>query len=113
MTDEAGPAFAFFAVAMTVMGFANFVLLFGSRDAAFKRRLQPRLAILGALLFSGLLWSAGVPGPAVALATAFGAVASYVGMRRMRFCDGCGRTVLESIPWSRAQYCATCGARLS
>jgi hypothetical protein len=104
--------FPWFFVFWIALGITGFLLFFVNKDVKFKRRYFRWYVILVGVIFIGFAcgtdgsWGAlAFMGPAVALIT-------YLNIRGTRFCDKCGRTIIDHMPFSRAEYCSRCGAQL-
>jgi hypothetical protein len=102
------PVFFFVWVALAIGGFVFFTT---NKDAARKRRLFPRLAI-GAGAAFGLVIAAMAPWPAALLFIPFIGVITWLNIRMTRFCDACGRTLINHAWWAKMNYCPYCGAKL-
>ena len=84
-----------------------------SRNAPLKRKLFPVWIFLGGFFFLLVLWYVlhGTP-PLFYAFAAFVIISSWLNMRRIRFCDGCGRTVTPRRPGGLPPNCPSCGAKL-
>jgi len=105
--------FPIFFVVWFALGVAGFFLFYLSKNVRFKRRYFPWYLIFGSVLFIFCGLGLGVPSemfyfmvPAVALIT-------YLNIRSTRFCDGCGRTLINHALFTRVEYCPKCGAKLN
>ena len=53
------------------------------------------------------------PWPAALLFLPFIAVIIWLNIRMMRFCDACGKMMINHQWWSTMNFCPYCGAKLS
>lgn len=100
----------FFAFAMLSMAGAGF--FFVSRNATLKRQLWPPFVIGIGVVLLALGGYAGFPATMFLVAIPVVALATFLNVRAMRFCDACGRTAQSPNPLSPARFCAHCGAAL-
>jgi hypothetical protein len=107
MADQVFPIF--FGV-WILLGVAGFRLFYVGRDVAFKRKYFPWYVGLAAVLFLGFGIATGLPLFGIAVMALFVALISYMNLRATRFCDACGCTVVQPMPFSRAEFCSRCGA---
>ncbi len=106
------PRFVVFVFVLLILkvGLTSFLLM--SRDAAFKRKVYPPLAIAGSVIYLLFGWAMGTDPRTLLLIAPFVAVSTYMGLRKVRFCDGCGSTIWSEERFSPPQYCSECGAKL-
>jgi hypothetical protein len=64
------------------------------------------------LLFLGFMWAMGFPTFMLAIAAPIVALIMYLNSRIIHFCDACGRTIMQQIPFSPPRHCSHCGASL-
>ena len=96
----------------TVIDLASLALLHVSRSGAFGRKYFPMYAALRAGLLLGIGVGLEVPGGVLALVISFLTLVSYVQLRRLQFCETCGRTVPRQRPFSKPEFCIRCGTSL-
>jgi hypothetical protein len=111
MTDP--PIFpAAFAGFVLIAGLGSAFFLF-ARNARLKRRLWPWWLAATGLMFLVFAWyiSQGTAWIYLILLPAV-VFFSYVNLRRVRFCDRCGRTVMPTTGFAAARFCSSCGAEL-
>ena len=104
--------FPIFMGTWVVLGIISFFVFFISKNAAQKRKLFRPFAIGVGVLFCVFvfLMDAHVQVflfmvPAVTLIT-------VINLRVTKFCDSCGRTIINNPPWSSPKYCSHCGSEL-
>lgn len=102
------PVFIAVWAALAVGGVWFFAL---NKDAARKRLYFPRFAIGAGVLF-GLVIAVMAPLPAILLFVPFIAFITWLNLRMTRFCDGCGRTLINQAWWARMNFCPYCGKKL-
>jgi len=101
----------FFGV-WVILGAASFYLFYISKDVERKKRLfKPFLAVTG-VLFLGFIWAMGFPPFILAIAAPMTVLIMYLNSRMIRFCDQCGGTTMQQMPFSPPKHCTHCGARL-
>ena len=105
--------FPIFFVAWIALGVAGFFLFYVSKNVQFKKRYFPWYVILGGVLFISFGLGMGFPlemlyfmVPAVALIT-------FLNIKSTKFCDNCGRTIINQMWFTKVEYCAKCGAKLN
>lgn len=96
-------------IAYGSLGFALFAL---NRDAALKRSLWPPFAVASALLFAVITWLMGVPTRYLSILIPVLILMVWANLRTVRFCDSCGRTIMNQTPFSKPEFCSKCGAKL-
>lgn len=95
-----------------VLDLASLALLHVSRSGTFGRKYFPMYAALRAGLLLGIGVGLEVPGVVLALVISVLTLFSYVQLRRLQFCETCGRTVPRQRPSSEPEFCVRCGASL-
>ena len=105
---EIFPAFFVIWIALSLGGTLFFVF---SKDLALKKALFPRLTIGAGVLF-GLAVATAAPWPAALLFAPFIALISWLNIRMTRFCDACGRMLINQMWWSKMAFCPYCGTKL-
>jgi len=101
-----------FLVFWSGLAIAGFFLFFVSKKVSFKKRYFHWYLILGGVLFLGFIMAAEGSWGMFAFAAPFVVLILYWNFRLTRFCESCGRTIIDPIPFSRAEFCPTCGVRL-
>ena len=104
--------FPFFFAFWALLAIAGFLLFYVSNNAAFKRRYFPWFAGSTGLLFVGGAAAMGMPVVMLAIMLPFVALITYLNIRGTQFCEACGKTLLQQMPFSRAEFCSRCGAPL-
>ena len=101
----------FIAIILVMMGISS--LFWISRNAHLKRRLWPVWLVVSSALLTLFGWLLG-GFPAALFMLVASILFGRINLRRIRFCDRCGRTV-RSVPLFEppAQYCPACGAPLN
>ena len=105
--------FPVFLVVWIALGVAGFFLFYVSKNVRFKKRYYPWYAILGGVLFIAFGLGMGFTlemlyfmVPAVALIT-------FLNIKSTKFCDNCGRTIINQMWFTKVESCAKCGAKLN
>ena len=100
-----------FAVAWIALGIAGFCLFYLGSDVVFKRRYFRWYVIGSGVLFLGFIAAVDRSWGALAFMAPAVALISFLSLRATRFCGACGKTVVDSMPFSQAEFCSGCGAR--
>ncbi|MEO8390984.1 MAG: hypothetical protein ABI893_04590 [Polaromonas sp.] len=109
---QADTVFPIFVAVWVVLGLGSSAFFFLNKDAALKRRVWPGFTVVTGVVFLFFVWLMGagaevllVGVPAVVLITA-------LNLRAVRFCDSCGKTLMNQNPFSPPRFCSKCGAEL-
>jgi rRNA maturation endonuclease Nob1 len=54
----------------------------------------------------------GIPASDFTFIIPFVALITFINLRVMKFCNACGRTVMNQNPFSPPKFCSKCGAAL-
>ena len=105
--------FPIFFVVWIALGVAGFFLFYINKNVQFKKKYFPWYIILVGVLFIFFTLGTGFPlemlyvmVPAVALITFFN-------IKSTKFCNNCGRTIINQMSFTKVEYCAKCGAKLN
>ena len=105
--------FPIFIGTWIVLGVISFYFFGVRKDAQLKRKIWPYHIIGVGLLFALFIFLMGFPisvfaimGPAIILIT-------YLNLKAVRFCDACGKTIMNQNLFSSPEFCTKCGAKLS
>jgi len=105
--------FPIFFVVWIALGVAGFFLFYVSKNVRFKRRFFPWYVILAGVLFISFGLGMGfhlqmlfIMVPAVALIT-------FLNIKSTKFCNSCGRTIINQVWFTKVEYCGKCGAKLN
>ena len=101
----------FFGV-WVVLGLISVAFFFLGRNASLKRKVWPPLTIATAILFVGFVWAMGFPSHVFLILIPAVAIITFLNLRSVKFCDACGRTIMNQIPFSPPRFCSKCGAKL-
>jgi hypothetical protein len=104
--------FAVFFGVWILLGVSGFLLFYAGRDAAFKRQFFPLYLGVAAVVFIGFTAGMGAPLSVLAIMIPFVAFVMLLNYRGTRFCDSCGRTLIDRAVFSRPKFCPQCGAAL-
>ena len=108
----------FFTYGVTVL-----LLLIGSllfmrgRDPAFKKRWQPRLALLSFIVIGGftMIMLVTIMKPPPVMLLVFVATLLLIGFSwtKIRVCGNCGKTVQPETFFRASKFCPRCGAEIT
>ena len=96
-----------------MLGLIGSIVFFMSKNVIFKKRYFPWYVISIGILFglSIIMTGIGFIGlivflPAIALIT-------FMNLRMTKFCDSCGKTIINRAMFSKVNFCSNCGAKLN
>jgi hypothetical protein len=112
MVGMRGQGFPLFFAVWVALGVAGGVFFYWNHDVALKRRLLPIYTTVVGAVFAGFLWYSTRDPRLLMVACPVIALITYLNIRNTFFCDACGRATVNSIWWTKAEYCAKCGASL-
>jgi ribosomal protein L37E len=99
-------------VSSVIIGLVSLVFFRMYPDVNLKRRFHRWFTIAyGAAFFLLIVLSLGASPFILLFGTAI-VVITYLNIRNTVFCDACGKTTYNHGWFSKAEYCAKCGARL-
>ena len=101
---------SFFAV-WVVLSLGSVLFFTTSKDLALKKWVFPRLVAGSGAVFA-LLVGLTAPFPLFLFFAPFVALIVWLNIRMTRFCDACGRMLINHMWWSQMIYCPRCGAKL-
>ena len=106
-------AFLVFAACWIPLGIASFLFFYFNRNAALKRKVFPIFATVAAILFGAFAISM-LRGSLLALVTVVPmiAVITFLNIRMVRFCEACGRTLIQQSVFRPSNFCSHCGKAL-
>lgn len=114
MGAQAERVFPIFMGVWIVLGIFSTAFFFLNNDAALKRKVHPPFVIGVSILFLGFVVLMGTPRnvffycifvPAIVLIT-------FMNLRNTKFCNTCGKTLINQNPFVRPRFCSKCGASL-
>ena len=104
--------FPIFFIFWIALGVAGSILFYFNKNVHFKKKYFRWYVILAGVLFTlfvgiGESWQVVLFFilPSVSLIT-------FLNIKNTTFCDNCGRTIFNNAWFSKAEYCAKCGAKL-
>jgi hypothetical protein len=95
-----------------VLGLFSGAVFFLGKNASLKRKVWPPFTIATATLFVGFVWAMGFPSQVFLIVIPAVALITFLNLRSVKFCDACGKTVMNQNPFSPPQFCSKCGANL-
>jgi hypothetical protein len=95
-----------------VLGLFSAAFFFLGKNAKLKRKVWPPFTIATAILFVGFAWAMGFPSQVFLFMIPFVGLITFLNLRSVKFCDACGKTIMNQNPISPPQFCSKCGARL-
>ena len=100
-----------FAVWVILMGVSIYFFIISTDVERKKKNFKPFLTVSG-LLFLVLLWTQDLPAFMLAIVVAMVLLIIFLNNRMIRFCENCGKTVFNQLPFSTPRYCSHCGKKL-
>jgi hypothetical protein len=112
--DDPPWAFVGFILVWCILGLASFLFFHFNRNVALKRRVLPVLTVIVVAMFLGVVYYfIGSSQPLVfVFAVPAVVVISYLNIRMTRFCNSCGKTLHQQLPFTTVRFCPHCGAEL-
>lgn len=112
MNDQIQRVFPIFFGVWIVLGLISAGFFFFNNNAALKRKVFPPFVIGVGVLFLAFVALMGFPAgmffiivPAIVLIT-------FLNLRSTRFCNACGKTLINQNFLSAPKFCSKCGAAL-
>jgi len=105
--------FPIFFVVWLALGLAGFFLFYVNKNVQFKRRYFPWYVILGGVLFISFGWVMRFSLQMLFLMVPAVALITFLNIKSTKFCDGCGRTIINQMWFTKVEHCAKCGAKLN
>jgi hypothetical protein len=114
MGAQAERVFPIFIGVWVVLGIASAAFFFLNNNAALKRKVHPPFVIGVSILFLGFVLLMGTPRdpffycffvPGIVLIT-------LMNLRNVKFCNTCGKTLINQNPFASPRFCSRCGASL-
>jgi hypothetical protein len=99
-----------FLLTWLILGGLDIYVFFINRNAAFKRTMLPWFAVLSGLVCLFFMFMSGFPGRLIFLFIVAFALISYINIRRIRFCDACGKMLFNYFGLDPPTECSKCGA---
>ena len=96
-----------------LLALASAAFFFLYNNAALKRRLWRPYVVMAGMILVGFPWMMGMPNEGLYFLIPLAIVLIVLHLRSVRFCSSCGKTVMNSIPWSKPELCSKCGAKLT
>jgi len=112
MNAQAQQVFPIFIGVWILLGAGSAAFFLLNNNAALKRKILPPFAIGVNVLFLGFIVLMGFPLKALLVMGPVAAVIAVLNIRATKFCDACGKTLMNQNPFSPAKYCSRCGAEL-
>ena len=108
-TDE---IFPIFFGAWVVLGVISFVIFFVGKNAELKRKLWPPFVIGTGALFVFFVYQMDVGGEAMYMMVPAVIFITFLNLRATKFCDSCGKTIINQNFFVKPEFCSKCGEKL-
>lgn len=104
--------FYFFAGVWVILGLSFGLFLYLCKDVKLKRKIFAVSVISAGILFIVFMFFWPMPGEVFIFTIAIVVVITVVNLRITKFCDDCGKMVVNQNPFSKPKFCSKCGAVL-
>ena|SRR5215208_4959208 len=105
--------FPIFFVVWAVLAVVGLFLFYVNKNAQFKRKYFPWYIILTGVLFCSFILVMGFPVLVMFIVVPVIAIISYLNIKSIKFCDNCGKTLVNQAWLIKPENCAKCGAKLN
>lgn len=78
---------------------------------ALKRRYYPWFSVVVAVLFVVFVYVSGVPFEFIVYMSAGAVVVTFLNIKMTKFCDDCGKTIINQMTLMDSYYCGRCGVK--
>lgn len=95
-----------------VLAIISFAILFLVNNAQLKRKLWSPLVMGAGLIFIAFTYAMGFDGPALYIMAPTVILITYLNLRSTKFCDSCGKTMINQNFWVKPEFCSKCGEKL-
>ncbi len=104
--------FPMFFGTWVVLGIISFIIFFVSKDAQLKRKLWKTFVIGTGALFIGFVYLMGFGDEAFYIMVPAVILISFLNIRVTKFCDACGKTIINQNFLGKPEFCSKCGEKL-
>ncbi|WP_334078830.1 hypothetical protein [Microbulbifer sp. M83] len=95
-----------------VLGLIGFVMFFLGKDAQLKRKLWKPFVIATGALFIGFVCFMGFGGETLYIMVPATVLITFLNIRSTKFCDACGKTIINQNFLVEPEFCSKCGEKL-
>jgi hypothetical protein len=96
-----------------ILGIAGSGAFFLGKNTAFKKKYFPWYVISIGVLFGLSMIVTGMDFIGLIIFIPAIAFITYINLRTIKFCDSCGKTIVNRAWFSKVNYCSNCGAKLN
>lgn len=107
--EEISPIFISVWIVLMII---SFVIFFLGKDAQLKRKLFKPFVIGAGILFLGFVYSMGVELKVFYFMVPLVILISYLNIRFTKFCNSCGKIVINQMFLIPTKFCSKCGEKL-
>jgi hypothetical protein len=112
MFENADKVFPIFLGTWIVLGILSFYLFFIRNDYEFKIKYYKYFIILVGLLFIGFVSVMGAPFQVYLMMVPAVILISFLNIKFTQFCKSCGKTIINTMPFTKIKFCPKCGKEL-
>lgn len=104
--------FPIFVGVWVVLGIISALVFFVGKNVKLKRKLWPPFVIGTGVLFVAFSYAMMPSEQSLMLIVPAVALITFLNLRSTRFCDSCGRTVINQNFFVKPDFCSKCGYKL-
>ena len=108
--DNISSVFAGVWIALSII---SFFLFFVNNNAVLKRKMWLPFMTFAGALFVVFVWLMGIPTAAFFVLVPAIILMIYLQHNMTKFCDSCGKTLINYNPFSPQRFCSKCGEKLT
>lgn len=103
--------FSIFFSTLGVLGIISFVIFFFEKDNIQKQKRWKPLILVLAVLFMGFVYLMGLDGEALYIMVIAIGLISFLNIRLAKFCDACGKAIIDKNLLAKPDICSMCRER--
>ena len=104
--------FLIFFGTWVVLGLVSFLIFFVGKNAELKRKLWPPFVIGAGALFIFFVYMMSFGGEILLIMIPAVIVITFLNLRATKFCDSCGKTIINQNFFVKPEFCSKCGSKL-
>lgn len=95
------------------LGIAGSIIFLVGKNVPFKKKYFPWYVISIGVLFALSIIVTGMDFIPLIIFIAIIALITYINLRAIKFCNSCGKTIINQTWYSKVSFCSNCGAKLN
>jgi hypothetical protein len=104
--------FPIFFGTWVVLGLVSFFIFFIGKNAELKRKLWPPFVIGAGVLFIFFVYLMGFDGKIMYMMVPAVILITILNLRATKFCDSCGKSIINQNLFVKPEFCSKCGSKL-